>query len=138
VYRVEKHVALDLDNGAGNAQQGRRALSEPVVADRAAEVFAGSPARSQIGRADVLHLEVVGRRELHQDVVVGQQVERQVEMHPHFEHGQRGAGRAVHDRPPARVPPAVGEPPASAAQIGVRPADQPPQDHQAAMPWPIR
>ena len=50
---------------------------------------------------------LVRRLDLHHDVVVGQQVERQVQMDAGLEHRERSGAGAVHDRPPARMPPVV-------------------------------
>ena len=77
-----------------------RSLSQasPIGRQRSS---AGSPAIGQIAGVHGLYREVVRGGYPHQDVVVRKQIERQVEILPDSEHRERGAGRAVDDRPPA-------------------------------------
>ena len=75
---------------------------------------------------------------MHQHVIVGQEVERQIEVDPDLQRGQRRMIREIDDRPAWTVPATAKQAGTFAREIGKRAAAQPPQIHQTANPWAMR
>ena len=121
-----------------NAQKACRDTVQPGITERSGQGFIGAPVFGQVIEIGFFDPKIVGHVVTNEHGVIGQEASV-FDMYELFEHAERKTGRAVGDRTPSRIPPAVVVQPEPAVEAlrGVRPRETP-HPHQAGAPQETR
>ena len=134
---------LSSASGIGTMTEGmhRRHAETPSshsIAERSGQAFIGAPVFGQAIEICFFDPKIVGQVVTNQHGVVGQEASV-FDMHELLEHAERRAGRALGDRTPPRIPPAiVMQPEPTIEALRVVRARQAPHPHQAGAPQELR
>ena len=122
-----------------HAQKACRDTVQPSIAERSGQAFIGAPVFGlAIERSASSTRRSSGQVVTNQHGVVGQEASV-FDMHELLEHAERRAGRALGDRTPPRIPPAiVMQPEPTIEALRVVRARQAPHPHQAGAPQELR
>ena len=128
----------DRHDDGRNAQKACRDTVQPSIAERSGQAFIGAPVFGQAIEICFFDPKIVGQVVTNQHGVVGQEASV-FDMHELLEHAERRAGRALGDRTPPRIPPAiVMQPEPTIEALRVVRARRAPHPHQAGAPQELR
>ena len=128
----------DWHDDGRNAQKACGDTVQPEITERSGQGFIGAPVFGQAIDICFFDPKIVGHVVTNEHGVIGQETSV-FDMYELLEHAESRTGRAVGDRTPSRIPPAVvmqSEPTIEALRV-VRPR-QAPHPHQAGAPQEIR